>query len=339
MDKFLNEANQGPLEAAVRQLRRLGLKLNVRKDVNLSGGRIADAELTIRYGGQTVSCIAEQKRHLRPSTLGAVLHQLNALGRKPLLVADYVSPAMADRLRDKGVWFADMAGNAYLESPPLYIYIVGKRQPEHHEEPKSLRSFQPSGLQVLFALLCNPDLVRSPYRKIAELSGVSHGSVGWVMSELPKLGFMTEHKKERCLIRFGELTEQWAESFARNLRPKLRLGTFESIETVWWKTEKFGRFNAQVSGEVAGSKMTQTLRPASLTLYAESINRDLVKKHRLKPSASGNVEILKKFWRFEYESQGLVPPLLVFADLLSTGEARCLEVAEDLRDEYLNGPK
>ena len=42
------------------------------------------------------------------------------------------------------------------------------------------------------------------------------------------------------------------------------------------------------------------------------------------------MEVLKRFWKFEPEVPGMVPAILVYADLLATGDARCLEAAEEM---------
>lgn len=47
---------------------------------------------------------------------------------------------------------------------------------------------------------------------------------------------------------------------------------------------------------------------------------------------AGNVEILRRFWTFDGETAGQVPDLLVYADLLAIGDARCLETAKEMHD-------
>ena len=54
------------------------------------------------------------------------------------------------------------------------------------------RVFQARDRQVIFAPLCRPEQVHRAYRKIAKLAGVAHGTVGGVMGEIPKLGFVAE---------------------------------------------------------------------------------------------------------------------------------------------------
>jgi hypothetical protein len=78
--------------------------------------------------------------------------------------------------------------------------------------------------------------------------------------------------------------------------------------------------------------MTNYLRPGKATFYGDKVNPKLLIDKRLRPDPNGNVEILKRFWKFEETTPGMVPPILVYADLLATGDARCLEAAEMMYD-------
>src|SRR5487761_2105781 len=86
----------------------------------------ADAIVRIGYGGREVTYAVELKRGLRPNALGAVIHQVERLGEQGLLVADYVTPQMAEALRARGIPFVDAAGNAYLDQPPLLVWVKGE---------------------------------------------------------------------------------------------------------------------------------------------------------------------------------------------------------------------
>ena len=100
---------------------------------------------------------------------------------------------MAEALRARRIAFIDAAGNAFLDQPPLLVWVKG-------EKPRRLtgadrpvgRAFQVTGLQVLFALICHPEWTDLPYREVAQRADVAHGTVGWVMAELAKLGFVDE---------------------------------------------------------------------------------------------------------------------------------------------------
>jgi hypothetical protein len=64
--------------------------------------------------------------------------------------------------------------------------------------------------------------------------------------------------------------------------------------------------------------------------------RFLLDQH-LKTDPAGEVEILRQFWQFQNTQPALAPTLLVYADLLAIGDARCLETAKLLYDEILPG--
>jgi hypothetical protein len=54
-------------------------------------------------------------------------------------------------------------------------------------------------------------------------------------------------------------------------------------------------------------------------------------------SITGDVEILERFWKTEAEKQPeeLAPPLLVYADLLATGNQRNLETAKMIYEQNI----
>jgi hypothetical protein len=51
------------------------------------------------------------------------------------------------------------------------------------------------------------------------------------------------------------------------------------------------------------------------------------------------VEVLARFWHCDHElaGQGVVPPLLIYADLLATGDLRNIETAKVIHERYLAG--
>ncbi len=336
MDKMNLEQFQSTLEQALAALERHGLSVKARQEVRLQNNRRADAALTIEYAGKLLTCLVEVKHHLRPETLGAKLQQLRALGGQPMIAADYVAPPMADRLREQGVWFADPAGNAYLEDPPMLVWVVGRPRPKQQMQKTPTRAFQPSGLKVLFALLCKPELTDRPYREIAKNAGVAHGTVGWVMAELPKLGFVAEYRKRRILVKYETLLTQWAEGYARALRPRIKLAQYQATRIDWWKKLDATQFDYLLGGEPAGARLTDHLRPERVTLYGDKINQKFVAKFALRPAEDGNVEIMKRFWKFP-TLPGTVPAPLVYADLLATGDTRCIETADMIYKDILSG--
>jgi hypothetical protein len=94
-----------------------------------------------------------------------------------ILVTAYVTPPIADLMRQMDLWFIDLAGNAYINKPPLFVFIKGNKPPEEAKGTPVKRLFKPAGLKILFALLNEPELADLPYRQIAEITDVTLGTV------------------------------------------------------------------------------------------------------------------------------------------------------------------
>lgn len=336
MDKHLLATDRTLLDAALTRLAAWGLDAEIAAlEPTLGRGR-ADALVRFRHGGQEVLYAAEVKRGLRPATLGAALLQLERLGDAALLVADYITPPLAEQLKTRGVAFIDTAGNAYLDRPPLFVWVKGEKPLTRLEAPPETgRAFRASGLRVLFTLLCEPTLADRPYREIAQRAGVAHGTVGWVMVEMPKIGYVAEVGGKRRLIQPERLLQQWVDAYTRTLRPKLLLGRYRAETLDWWATLDPLNYGLVLGGEAAAARLTEILRPGTLTFYGPKAEPRLLLDQRLKPDPEGNVEFLRRFWAFENDPPELAPAVLVYADLLATGDARCLEAAKQLEGGIL----
>lgn len=326
----MDNPTENPLLAtALEKLKGYGITATEeQRDVRLRK-TTADAIVRIGYGGSDVQYAVELKRGLRPKTLGAVIHQLERLGEQGLLIADYVTPQMAEELRARRIPFVDAAGNAFLEQPPLFVWVKGEKPHITTGANRTAgRAFQGSGLQVLFNLICNPDWVALPYREIAQRANVAHGTVGLVIAELLKLGFIAEFRGERRLTQRERLLQQWAEFYPRILRPRLALGRFRAETLDWWKKIDPTKYDAVLGGEPAGGRITGYLRPGTATFYTKKIDPRLLVDLRLRPDEGGNVEIFRRFWTFDANDAALAPDPLVYADLMATGDGRCIETAK-----------
>ena len=323
-----SQDRQNLLEAVIIAAQQLGLGIEVVQLAPQLGAARADALIRVRYGDQEVLYAAEVKRGIRPATLGAVTQQLAHLGQPALLVTNYVTPPLADALKQRGIAFLDEAGNAYLNHPPSLIWVKGQRPKQKNGANPTTRTFNPGGLQVIFPLLCHPEWANRPYREIAKMAGVAHGTVGWVLAELPKLGFMAEVGGKRRLLQPERLLQQWVEAYARTLRPRLLIGRFHTDQLDWHKTLDPGKYGYLLGGEPAAARLTQHLRPGTITLYGPKVEPRFLLDQRLRPDQQGKVEILRRFWKFDDDHPLLTPLPLIYADLVAIGDARCMETAK-----------
>jgi len=254
------------------------------------------------------------------------------------LIARYLNNETAEELRKNNFEFIDTAGNAFINNPPVFIFIKGNRPPETMAVQTPVkRVFKPAGLRMIFGFLCYPGLEDKTYREIAAATGVALGTVDWIMKGLKKLEFLIDRGKRGLkLIRKDTLLQRWVTAYPEQLRPKQTLGRYKGLPN-WWQQKRLVPLQAQWGGEVAAEKMTHYLRPELITIYAEAqyLNQ-LLLENRLKTDITGDVEILERFWKVgEQQPEELVPPLLVYADLLATGNQRNLETAKMIYEQNI----
>ena len=304
-------------------------------------GFMPDVVVTITANGEIWRFPAVVKTNINLATMGAAIGRLTSVLPKGLLLTRYVTPNMAEELREKGVQFLDTAGNAYLNAPPLFVFVKGHRPIAAVATLKTKRAFQASGLQVLFALLLRPALATAPYREIAKEADVALGTVGWVLRDLRELGYLVDmgHRGRR-LARKAELLERWITTYPDQLRPKLVIGRFRAVNPNWQEEAgNLALFGACWGGEPAAARMTGFLKPQVSTVYIRGDVNTFILHNKLRKDPQGNIEILKAFWnRARQEEYGeQAPPLLVYADLLATADPRNIEIAKVIYEQKIDG--
>jgi hypothetical protein len=297
----------------------------------------ADYLLGIVMQGKEIRYYAEIKATVTKADKLLVMMRKGEFDHPLLLIAKYINTQLADELKQNGIEFIDTAGNAFLNQPPLYIFVK-ENKPDTVKTPPPKRTFKPAGLKVIYAFLCNPGLENKTYREIAAKTGVALGTVDWIIKELKELRFLLDiGKRAQRLIQKENLLQRWVTAYPEQLRPKLTLGGFKG-EYGWWQQKTLDPFKAQWGGDVAAAKLTQYLQPQIITIYAVPQELDqLLIETRLKRDQAGDVEILKRFWKPEeiwrhYED--LVHPILIYADLLATGNERNIETAKMIYDQH-----
>lgn len=274
----------------------------------------------------------------RFQTLGAIATKTDGAEYPHLLVAPYITAETAEQCRTLKLPFIDTAGNAYIEAAGLFVYVTGKRRPQRPTTMPAFRALTPAGLKIVFALLNHPELAAAPYREIAKLARVALGTVGEALADLQQRGYLTPEKPgPRHLLAPGQLTDEWAAHYPVKLRPKLNARRYTAPAADWWQNAEIRQHRACWGGETAAAKLTGILKPARITIYMHGKPDKLILAQRLRPDASGEIEILEAFWTPDEARQpnDIAPPLLVYADLIATTDARNIETAKLIRDQHL----
>ena len=336
----LAHAEATTLGKALEALQDMGVAARTTRPGGKNANAHVDAWLRLRYGKAEWQGPVEIKHAVTPANIGLIAHQFEGLPEKPILVTDYVTPPMARRLRELGIFFADAAGNAYIQAPPLLLWVTGCKPEVRPRTARATRAFQPGGLRIVFALLCKPDLANAPYRELADAAGVALGTVGWVLRDLREEGYLVDlGKRGRRLAERRRLLDAWVDAYARHLRPKLLLGRYRANWPDWWTGARLEIFGARWGGETAAAKLTGYLKPAMGTVYLADdpkLIARFVVEFKLLKDPDGDVELRQTFWRFDAPHPLLLaPPLLVYADLLATGDDRNREAARMIYDQHL----
>lgn len=300
-----------------------------------------DMELGMKIDGKGIRYCAEIKNTFTKTNIMLLLMHKQKLPYPLLLVAKYVNPVMTKELMENGIEFIDTAGNAFINQPPIYIFLKGNRPPETPGQTPN-RTFNPTGLKIVYAFLCNPGLEGAPFRKIADKADVALGTVGWFMRDLRELGFLIDMGgRGYKLIQKDTLFQRWITAYPERLRPKQILGRYKGEYDGWWNKKELHNLNAKWGGEVAAAKLTKYLHPELITIYtkAEYLNQ-LLLECKLRKDPTGEVEILNQFWGYdenmEYANyRDVVHPILIYADLIATGNQRNIETAKMIYEEHI----
>src|SRR4030042_1259093 len=298
-----------------------------------------DMELGIEINGKEFRYCAEIKNIVTKTNKMLFTMHKQKLPHPLLLVTKHVNTQMAEELKNDRIKFIDTAGNAFINQPPIYIFVKGNRPPEIPGQVPINRAFNPTGLKMVYALLCNPGLENKPFREIAAKANVALGTVGLVMIALKELGFLIDMgKRGYKLIQKDILFQRWITTYPERLKPKQILGRYKGEHGGWWQQKKLDYLKAKWGGEVAAAKLTQYLNPEIITIYttAEHLNH-LLLEYRLKKDPVGVVEILNQFWGYNENAEygDLVHPMLIYADLIATGNPRNIETAKMIYKEHI----
>ena len=267
----VNEPAQTDLiDRAATALEPLGLTLQMTKQPRGVAPLPAAAWVRVAKGKEHIDYLVETKRTVTPATLGAMMMQLRhmagAAGRPVLLVTDYLTPQVAEALRNQHQQFADAAGNAYLEGPGLLVYVTGRKLTNRQTAPRANKTFATAGLKVLFALLCDPELANAPYRDIAAAAGVALGAVPAALADLRQARHLLVTDKVRRLHATKRLLDEWALAYAHTLRAKLLLKTYVAPNFGTWPDWRLDPEQARWGGEPAANLLVRYLRPGALTI-------------------------------------------------------------------------
>lgn len=295
-----------------------------------------DGKITLTIDNLQLKFNAEIKQGLRNHQLPGLFEKAKLL-EPMIVVANRLFPKIKAELRNKHIAYLEANGNIFLNQQGIIIW-VDAQPPLKEKKETGNRAFTKTGLKVVFHFLLHEDEINRPYRKIAKRTETALGNINYIINGLKETGFVIKLNKDQYrLTNKKKLLDRWITGYGEKLKPGLHIGTFRFVneeEFINWKEMSIRSGKTWWGGEAAGDLLTNYLKPAELTLYTTETRNELIKNYRLVPNEKGNIKVFKKFWNNE-ATGSIVPPLLAYADLMITGDRRCLETAQKIYDEFL----
>ncbi len=315
----------------------IGGRLRLLQKSNTSGDQGFDEVLEL--DGNYI--YVEVKNEVRPQhVLQLVARQ--KVGSHSLIIASYITPAAKKLLKTHQLNYVDRAGNIWFQLGSVLIHIEGIRN-QSQTEVKKNRAFTKSGIKVVFHVLMERDLINAPYRQIATTSGVSLGTIPKVIEGLREEGFLLRKtEKEWLIVDYEGLLDRWQQEYQRKMKPDLLLKRMRAISSTFeqdWKKIILPP-NTRWAGEPAGNLLTGYLKPELFSIYTLQPLSEVMKHCKWVPDPEGNIFVHQQFWDYDSQSKPhpYVPEILVYADLIASGDSRSIETATMIYERFISHP-
>jgi len=273
---------------------------------------------------------AEIKKEIRKHHIPQLKELQDKVG--PLmLVAERLYPNIKKLLNEAGIDWIDVAGNIHLEEGETLIWI--DRHTTTPIQQKKNRAFTKTGLKVVFLFLYDETWLNKTYREIAEAADVALGNIKHVLDGLKEHEFIYAKNKDVLKLKNRDkLLDQWITAFADELKPRIQKGRYNFMNKEVEQNCKdlpLGEQD-QWGGEPAADLLTNDLKPVEYILYTKKNRVELMKELKLIPDENGKIGIREPYWTVENELPNIAPRLVVYTDLMITGDPRNIKIAEEI---------
>jgi len=242
-------------------------------------------------------------------------------------------------MRERELFYVTQEGYIYLDDCEhgVFLYVEDGDNPTE-TATRSGADFTRTDLKVLFAwITLPPDQFGGSQGSIAEIAQVSNSSVTRALDKLAAAGY-PRHREYLLGEQLLNIIQYWAEAYSTKVKPKLRAQRFKLIGAPKdWRSLPELLPGFAYSG-IAAAAIEKFVLVAS---QEREVYGNLVEaltffgQLRWVPDPKGEIICYERFWksvgvewRLTGRSDHETIPLLTYADLLSTGDVRAIDVAE-----------
>lgn len=303
----------------------------------IAGKGVVEGRIMLKLDGKMHCMDAEVKTEVKTNMLPRLLDQ-GGQRTHFMVIAETIQPKAKEILRANHIAYLEGNGNIFLYEDTTFL-LIDTQKPTALRKEKLPTGFTEAETRLLYQLLLDETLLCLTYREISEKTATALGGITPLFNKLTHQGFLLKSRDTVELRNKKELLDRWVAAYEKKLYPKLPIGRFrfaqkERFED--WKELELKEGKTWWAAEPAANLLTNYLKPGVLSIYTREDRLTLMKKYHLAPDPKGNVVLLQPFWPEGADTKELtVPPLLVYADLLATGEHRCIETAQVLYERSL----
>lgn len=310
-------------------------------------------------GGRRLRYLVEERRHFRHQDVGVVAGQLVRrraelpaayAGDKLLLLAPHVRPQQAAVLEREEIDYLDLAGNAHLRAPGVFVHVEGRQPPR--DRIRGPGRLHKGWIKAVMAILLRPGLANAPYRTLADHADVALGTLAGCMTDLIARGLVIDGKNGRRVADRQALVALWVQAYVEGLRPRLKERRFqvraEAKQEIWMRLQTVLGARAQpwaLTGADAAERRTHFFRAEETEIYAPPRaleDRDTQRALVAQPAVrGGNVLVIEPPGPLAIPQPAgdglpLAPDLLAYAELRYRGTSQAHEAAELLLPRVLD---
>ncbi len=323
-------------EAAHQFEKKTGIKTTWQKNKPTAKDAGVDGLLHLLVNKNKVTLPVEIKKNISYQYLPSIGKSLGRM-KDIVLLSSYIPEQIAKTLQGLPLNYMDAAGNAFIKTGDVFILLEGNKpvKVDQNETPKALSK---TGIKVVFQFLNEPVLINDTIRNIAARTDVSLDTVHKTLQVLQQLKYIIPVGKNQWGWLNGKnLLEQWVNDYGAKLKPGLHFGNFRFVhenDFAKWRQIQFKRQTCW-GGEPAGDILTNYLKPETLTIYTNEAKMDLIKNYKMIPDPNGYIRVYQKFWSDKVTDNNTAPILIVYADLINTGNKRNIETAQKIYGKFL----
>ena len=260
------------------------------------------------------------------------INNMNDEGMPMILITNKLYPKLANTLADNRINWIDKAGNCDIRHENLTIKISGQKKITSGNT-SSVSKTSETNIKLILFFLQNPESINWSYREIQEKVGLSLGTITKAFDLLKTKRYLVQTDKGRRIAMREELIEWWQQQYNEFLKPKLLINqmSFRTPDArKKWK-EMLLPEGMYWGGDCGANLVDGYLIPGEFEIYSEVVSSLLLRTGAVVPDPNGEIRIYKKFWIGD-EKEKLAPTLVIYADLMGTGDSRCHEAALRIKE-------